>query len=150
MVFRLLLVIHRWVGVALCVLFMLWFPSGIGMMYWGMPSVTTQDRLDRMPVLDPAAIALSPEEAAQKIDQNASPSQIRLSSFDGRPVYRFGGDGGRIVYADNGEEHKQADHVMRDRVAAAWLGQPAGMAALESMGPEPDQWTVGSRLRNLR
>jgi hypothetical protein len=150
MLLKPLIVLHRWLGVALCVLFMLWFPSGIGMMYWGMPSVTTQDRLDRMPALDAAAIVLSPEEAAEKIGQNASPSQIRLSSFDRRPVYRFGGEGGRIVYADNGEEHVQSDHVMRDRVAAAWAGQPLAAAALEPMGPEPDQWTVGSRLRNLR
>jgi hypothetical protein len=31
--------------VALCLLFLLWLPSGIGMMYWGMPAVTSQDRL---------------------------------------------------------------------------------------------------------
>ena len=153
MVLKPLIVIHRWLGVALCVLFLLWFPSGIGMIYWGMPAVSTQDRLDRMPSLDPAAITLSPEEAAKKIGaigQNASPSQIRLSSFDGRPVYRFGGDSGRIVYADSGDEHTQADQVMRDRVAAAWVGQPLAAASVEPMGPEPDQWTVGSRLRNLR
>jgi hypothetical protein len=27
-VFRVLLFVHRWLGVALCVLFLLWFPSG--------------------------------------------------------------------------------------------------------------------------
>src|SRR3954470_22592991 len=37
---RVLLVVHRWLGVALCVLFLIWFPSGIGMMYWDFPSVT--------------------------------------------------------------------------------------------------------------
>jgi len=150
MVLKLLIVAHRWLGVALCVLFLLWFPSGIGMMYWGMPSVSTQDRLDRMPPLTPETIALSPEEAAEKVGQNPSPGQIRLSSFDGRPVYRLGGDGGRIVYADTGQEHEQADNVMRDRVAAAWVGHPLAAASVESVGPEPDQWTVGNRLRNLR
>lgn len=150
MALKLLIVVHRWLGVALCVLFLLWFASGIGMMYWGMPAVSTQDRLDRMPALDPAAIALGPEEAAEKIGQNASPGQIRLSSFDGRPVYRFGGDSGRIVYSDTGEEQQQADKTMRDRVAAAWVGQPLAAASIEAMGPEPDQWTVGNRLRTLR
>jgi hypothetical protein len=33
-VFKFLLFFHRWVGVALSALFLLWFPSGIGMMYW--------------------------------------------------------------------------------------------------------------------
>src|SRR5689334_4074071 len=105
MVFRLLLMIHRWVGVALCVLFLLWFPSGIGMMYWGMPSVTTEDRLQRAPSLDPSRIVLSPQEAAKKADADPSPGQIRLNSFDGRPVYRFGGGRGgnsTVIYADTG------------------------------------------------
>ena len=61
---KLFIVLHPWLGVALCVLFLLWFPSGIGMMYWGMPAVTTQGRLNRMPALDAATIKLSPEEAA--------------------------------------------------------------------------------------
>ena len=32
--------LHRWLGVALCLFFLLWFPSGIGMMYWDFPAVT--------------------------------------------------------------------------------------------------------------
>ena len=32
--------VHRWLGVALCVVFLLWFPSGIGMMYWDLPDVS--------------------------------------------------------------------------------------------------------------
>src|SRR6185436_13914127 len=100
MFLKTLIVVHRWLGVALCVLFTLWFASGIGMMYWGMPAITAQDRLDRMPALDPSGISLSPEEAAARIDESPSPTQIRLTSFDGRPAYRFGGEGGRIVFAD--------------------------------------------------
>jgi hypothetical protein len=60
MFFRLLLMLHRWVGVALCTLFLLWFPSGIGMMYWGMPAITVRDRLERWPTLDPSRIRVSP------------------------------------------------------------------------------------------
>ena len=88
-------------------------------MYWGMPAVTTQDRLDRMPVLDPAAIKLTPEEAAAKIDQRPSPSQIRLTSFDGRPAYRFAGDD-RIVFADTGEEQGVADKALRPPASGDW------------------------------
>jgi len=150
MILKLSIIVHRWLGVALCALFLLWFPSGIGMMYWGMPSVSTQDRLDHMPPLAPETIVLSPEEAAERIGEKPSPSQIRLSSFDGRPVYRFGGDGGRIVFADTGDEYRGANETMRHRQAAAWTGQPLSAATIESMGPEPDQWTVGNRLRTLR
>src|SRR5262245_11134786 len=115
MLFRLLLMVHRWVGVGCCVLFLLWFPSGIGMMYWGMPSVTARDRLDRWPALDPASIALSPQEAAEKANLTPAPNQVRLNSFDGRPVYRFGGGRGggasTIVYADTGDIQEEKASV---------------------------------------
>ena len=110
---RSLLFVHRWLGVSLCVLFFLWFASGIGMMYWGMPAVSARDRLERAPALDPATIKLSPQEAAESVGATPSPAQIRLNSFDGRPVYRFGaggrgGGGGQIVYADTGEAQVEA------------------------------------------
>lgn len=149
MIFKALIVLHRWLGVPLCVLFVLWFASGIGMMYWGMPAVSTQDRLDRMPALDPAKIALSPEEAADRIGEKASPAQIRLTSFDSRPAYRLGGDGGRIVFADTGEEPKLTDLALRERAVSSWVGQPVSAASVTSV-TEIDQWMVGNRLRNLR
>jgi hypothetical protein len=90
---RSLIFIHRWLGVALCVIFLLWFPSGIGMMYWRFPTVTPEDRLERSPKLDPSKVVLSPIEAAAKVGIQPEPAQVRLNTFDGRPVYRFGGRG---------------------------------------------------------
>ena len=46
---RLLIAVHRWLGVTLCLFFLLWFPSGIGMMYWGMLAVRPIDRFERWP-----------------------------------------------------------------------------------------------------
>src|SRR3954471_22265873 len=83
-----LIFVHRWLGVVLCLLFLLWFPSGIGMMYWDFPSVSPADRLERSPDLDRATIRLPPAEAAQKAGIEPS-GQTRLNTFDGRPVYRF-------------------------------------------------------------
>ena len=37
---RSLIFVHRWIGVALSVIFLLWFASGIVMMYWSFPDVT--------------------------------------------------------------------------------------------------------------
>ena len=34
---RALIFVHRWLGVALCLVFLLWFPSAIGIMYWDYP-----------------------------------------------------------------------------------------------------------------
>src|SRR5262249_43632511 len=145
MVRRAAIFVHRWLGVALCLLFLLWFPSGIGMMYWDFPAVTAQDRLARSPALDAAAIRVSPQDAFAKA--GAPPAaEIALNSFDGRPAYRFRT---RRVEADTGEEQGDASAELMWRVAAAWTRQPAAAATIESI-QEPDQWTVQGPLRTLR
>src|SRR5690348_5591957 len=98
---RVLIFVHRWLGVLLCVLFLLWFPSGIAMMYWGYPSVTPADRLERSPALDRSAITVSPVDAYRVLGLEEPPSAVRLNSFNGRPVYRFRAAGfEHLVYAD--------------------------------------------------
>jgi hypothetical protein len=147
---RSLIFIHRWLGIALCVVFLLWFPSGIGMMYWTYPDVSRDDRLERSPALDPSTIKLSPAGALKALGVDDDPGQIRLNTFDGRPVYRIGGFGGQsIVYADTGGEQLEVPMDMVRRAAAAWTGQKVETATVEEM-TDVDQWTVQTRLRDLQ
>jgi uncharacterized membrane protein len=144
------IVVHRWLGVSLCLVFLLWFPSGIGMMYWDFPGVTEANRLDRSPALDPSTVRLSPGEAYATLGEVQPPAEIRLNTFDGRPVYRFEtGQGEHIVYADTGEEQLFVSNEMIQRVASAWTGQPVNTATVEAV-EDVDQWTVGGALRTLR
>jgi len=146
---RVLIFVHRWLGVALCVVFLLWFPSGIGMMYWDYPSISPADRLDRSPALDSSTIRLSPEEAAEKLGDAQSVGQVRLGTFDGRPVYRFrSGRGEAVVYADTGEEQIEVSKALVDRLASSWTGQPVGAATVDAVD-DVDQWTLQSRIRDL-
>lgn len=141
--------VHRWMGVAFCLLFMWWFVSGIFMMYWGYPTVTEADRLERAPVLDAAKIKVSPEQAYAGLGMDEPPGSVRLASFDGRPAYHFrAGRGSAIVYADSGQQQEWFPPEMMLRTAAAWAGQPAESARLEVL-EEEDQWTIQSNLRNL-
>jgi hypothetical protein len=80
MVFRFLVGAHRWLGVALCIIFLLWFPSGIGMMYWTYPTVSARDRLERSPALDATQVKLTPIEAAERIG-------IQTTAGPGPPEY---------------------------------------------------------------
>src|SRR4029079_9660450 len=132
---RFLIFVHRWLGVALCLIFLLWFPSGIGMMYWDYPSVSPDDRLERSPALDPSKIKLSPAEAAATLGDTQPAGQVHLGTFDGRPAYRFrsGRDGETIVYADTGEQQIEVSKKMMDRIVSAWTGQPASAARVESI-----------------
>ena len=44
---RLLIVVHRYLGIPLSFLFVLWFVSGIAMIYvGGMPSLSPEERLE--------------------------------------------------------------------------------------------------------
>jgi len=133
--------VHRWLGVALSLVFMLWFVSGIVMMYWSFPGVGQADRLQRAPALVPERIAVSAERAFAALGREGTPAQVRLTSFDGRPVYRFGG-GGTRVFADTGAEVGEVDEATVDRAAAQWAGRPA-MEARRTLVEEVDQWTVG-------
>ena len=137
-------------GVALCLLVLLWFTSGIAMMYCDFPSVRTADFLERSPALDASAIRLSPAEAWAKLNVDEPVTGVRLNIFAGRPVYRFAA-GGEIkrVYADTGEKPGLPSPETMRRVASNWTAQPIAQAAVEPV-TEVDQWTIQGGLRNLR
>jgi hypothetical protein len=128
------IVVHRWLGVALCAIFLLWFPSGIGDDALGLP--------ERQPRRSVGAIAgarrfddsLSPMEAYNQVGAPQPTPQVRLGVFDGRPVYRFrAGRGEYIVYADTGEEQLEVSHELVRRAATAWTGPLASAAQVESI-----------------
>ena len=143
---RAVIFVHRWLGVALALFFLLWFPSGIGMMYWDFPSVTDADRLARSPALDPSTILLSPADAYARLGAAQPPAQVRLNTFDERPAYRFRtGREDTLIYADTGEPRGAISADAMRRVAAAWTKQPAAAAVVEPI--DVDQWTVQGSFR---
>jgi hypothetical protein len=147
---RFAIFVHRWLGVALCLLFLIWFPSGIGIMYWDFPSVTPADRLERSPALDASKVVLSPGEAYAKLNTVFLATGARLNTFDGRPVYRFrSGRDETMVFADTGEIRGDVSRDLVERSAAGWVGQPADRATVRAV-EEVDQWTVQAPLRSLR
>lgn len=142
--------VHRWLGVALCVPFLIWFPSAIGMMYWDFPTVTDADRLERSPALDSSRVVLSPLDALATLGPVPPPSDVRLNTFDGRPAFRFRlGGVESIVYADTGETQGDPTRAQLDRIASAWTRQPIQEARIEPVD-DVDQWTVQGPLRALR
>ena len=148
MINRSLVFLHRWLGVAVCLFFLVWFPSGIGMMYWDFPSVTDEDRLERSAALDPSAIRISPGEALAALRESAQPDAIRLNTFDGHPVYRIELEGREhVVYADSGAIRGEASNALMERIASAWTRQPAHTASVEPVNV--DQWTVQGSYRSL-
>jgi hypothetical protein len=142
---------HRWLGLAFCLLFVLWFASGIVMMYWSFPEVTPEQRLANADSLPPAAIRISPEAAYGRLNWSEPPYAARLAMLDGRPVYRFRSDRAEaIVYADTGDRLLSVPEDLGLRIAARWVGSPAREARVEGPLSDPDQWTVSGEYRELR
>ncbi len=148
---RALIFIHRWMGVFFCLLFLSWFASGMVMMYWQYPQVSTDDRLSRAPALDASRIHLSPPQAYARLGADGAPAGAQLVTFDGRPAYRFRFGLGdlSIVYAGDGQIQEDFPPELTLRIASAWTGQPPG-AAKEQDNTEADQWTVSEEFAELR
>ena len=134
---------HRWMGIALCILFVGWFISGIVMMYARMPGLANEERLGRAPALDLSSVSLSPAEAANNAGIKAE--RVQVGMLGGRPVYRFGGREQKVVFADTGEPFSGIGQAQAVDVARRYAPGHAGPIRHAEYLTEPDQWTLGLR-----
>jgi uncharacterized iron-regulated membrane protein len=141
MIKKLLILSHRYLGIALSLLAIMWFVTGITMMYvGGMPRLTPALRLERMPALDLSRIALSPAQAAEKAE---GPGRAQLLTVLERPAYRIGGT---TVFADTGEVMDAATLEQSKAIAARFMDLPESrIAHVSTLENEVDQWTLGTR-----
>ncbi len=101
---KLLIYSHRWLGIGITVMFLVWTLSGVVLMYYGHPQITAGERLLRLEPLNFSTATVTPAEAAAKA--GVKPYRVRLSMLDGRPVYRLTRNSignWSAVYADTGE-----------------------------------------------
>ena len=134
---------HRYVGIPVSVLFVLWFASGIVMMYTGgMPLLTPQERLDGLPPLDLAQVRLTPGAAAAGAGVRAFPRRAALLTVLGRPAYRFDG---ATVFADDGSRLEPVGVREARAAASRFSGMPAAAIAHAGFVEQPDQWTIYDR-----
>jgi hypothetical protein len=103
---RNLYLLHRWLGIILCLFFAIWFVSGVIMLYARMPLLYASERYNGLPPVDFAAIRITAVEAWQKLQKGDSvPNKARLVMVLKRPTYLFQAKGTKWegVYADTGE-----------------------------------------------
>ena len=142
-VLRGLILLHRYLGIPLGVLFVVWFASGIVMMYTGdMPRLTPERRLESRPALDPAQVALAPAAAARRAQLSPTPRRALLLTVLDRPAYRFDGV---TVFADTGERMGRVGPAEAGRIASRFAGLPLDAVEHVHTLDEPDQWTLVER-----
>ena len=135
---------HRYLGIALCVPIVMWFVSGIGMMYaGGMPRLTPETRLERLPPLDLARVRLSPSEAAEHGNMTPRPGRLVLTTIMNRPAYRFDRGSFSVVFADTGDLMTDVGEAGAMTIASRFMHMPEETLHHVGVLTEPDQWTIG-------
>jgi len=85
-----IVLLHRWLGIAFCLLFAMWFATGMVMHFVPFPSLTEAERFAGLAPLDGTRVPIAPQDAvkASGIDDTV---RIRLIQRSDGPVYIVAG-----------------------------------------------------------
>lgn len=135
--------VHRWTGIFFGVVFVVWFASGVAMMYVRMPHLSATERLGHIAPIDLSTAHVSPAEAARTYELDAG--RLRLEMYyDGRPVYRFQGG---TVYADTGELVPGLGREEALALVRRWVPAHAATVRYDAYLLDSDQWTLYNEQR---
>ncbi|MBO9636902.1 MAG: PepSY domain-containing protein [Siphonobacter aquaeclarae] len=139
-----ILLTHRYLGVVLCLLFVIWFLSGFVMMYVPFPTMKHQERLGKLPEADFRNCRVTLREAWQQTGWKASLKTARLGMMLGRPVYRLVSQNNEhaLIRADTPERIGAIDIPTATRLAQEF--HPATIRHIEEL-TQIDQWMAGHK-----
>lgn len=140
---------HRWIGIFTCVLFAMWFASGVVMMYVAFPHLTDKERLAALPDIAWDKVLLTPDRAMAVAGVVRYPRDLRLNMLNDEPVYRLlDGDGRRqTVSAVDG---RTIDSVSLEQALAVARRYPAAASVQLAGSVDRDQWSVTARFDPVR
>src|SRR5689334_11878410 len=139
---KLLIYSHRWLGIGIILMFLVWTLSGVVLMYYGHPQITTGERLLRLEPIDFSTATVTPAEAAAKA--NIKPYRVRLSMYNGRPVYhltRVSIGNWSTVYADTGEVLPAMGREQAVNWMKAFAPEYASTMTYDAYLASPDEYT---------
>lgn len=146
---KLLIYVHRWSGIVLTAVFVVWFVSGIVFVYVGMPTLPAEERLRRLAPLDLTKLVVTPAEAVARLDLPVPPTRLRIAMHASRPVYRVqSGAGWRMAYADTGEPLTGMSASDALAELRRFVPEHAGTLRYEARLEDSDQWTLQSVIRS--
>ncbi|WLA82091.1 PepSY domain-containing protein [Bradyrhizobium elkanii] len=146
---RWLYVVHRWIGIATCLLFAMWFISGLVMMYVAFPRLTDSERVAALPVIPWNEVQLAPDCAMAIAGVERYPRDLRLAMMDDTPVYRVAGwKGGTITISAT--DGNVIDRITPDQALAIARHHPHTVQPQLLGTVTRDQWSVTARFDPLR
>ncbi|MEG1203187.1 MAG: PepSY domain-containing protein, partial [Comamonas sp.] len=144
---RWLFLLHRWLGIGLCVLLAAWFFSGAVMLYVGYPKLTESERLQHLPALPAQAKLLGPQQALQRAGLRGPLADLRLSlASQGQPSYLVTLQGERKTTAVDASTGAVLQMVGAEQaLASAQTFTGAPLAALHYQGTVQEDAFTHSR-----
>ncbi|HEX4709265.1 flavodoxin domain-containing protein [Phenylobacterium sp.] len=139
---QVIITIHRWLGVLACILFVMWFVSGLVLAYVRFPAMSLEDRLAVLKPIDWRQVQVTPEAALGRLGLSEFPQELRLEMSGGEPVYRVTdwAKHHRTVSAATGRAIGQVSGEDAVRIVREQLNAPAATLAKRDL--DRDQWTV--------
>ena len=145
---RELVLVHRWLGVACCLLFAMWFGSGIVMHFVPFPALTEAERIAGLAEIDPAKARHGPSDAVRASGVHDAIRVRLLARADGLVYLVQGAAGTRAISAAD----LSPAGIQSERVALAIAldqarhrGMDVASATLVERA-DYDQWTVSNGL----
>lgn len=150
---RWLYLVHRWLGIIMCVLLAMWFFSGMVMMYVSFPGLTRNERLASLGDLHPEQLQVGPDALFAKPDADQPIAALRLNTVRGRPAWHLRLKDGTYygLFADDGSPVTGDDaQALQASVVYAQARQLPSAQPVYETSLEMDQWSVSSRLNPHR
>jgi hypothetical protein len=88
---RALILVHQWLGILFCLLFAMWFASGVVMHFVRFPSLTEVERVEGLAVIDLNSVKRSVVEAVFS-SEITDVTRVRLLQRSDGPIYLVSGE----------------------------------------------------------
>ncbi len=139
---------HRWLGIVACLLFAMWFLSGLVMSYVGYPEAQPARRNQALQPIEWSQVRLDPDGLLSYLGLPRYPRELRLEMLLGEPIYRvIDWDGARAtVSARSGARVGAVESEQAVTIAQAYANAHGAWQSTT----QRDQWTVPERFRALR
>jgi hypothetical protein len=140
----LIVTLHRYIGIAVGWLIAVWCLSGIVMIYVPYPSVSLEDHVEALPILDLSSCCTSADDTDWS--QQASYESFSIEMRGGTPILSLQGPfgGKRQIALDSGRELGPVSAEEAVQIATARSAHWPGRGDVSYLSEViRDQWTVG-------
>ncbi len=140
--FRLLILVHRYLGIAFGLIVALWCLSGFVMMYVRYPDLSEREYLAGLPAIDTSACCVADSDV---LEQLSGVDEIWIEMLAGQPVLRarYGRDLGLLVNISTGRWFSTINRETAMQQADAFLSASGSDSEARFLARKArDQWTV--------